>query len=191
MTELANLVRSKSARQGTQREYETTLIIRPSTSKEGIREFVDRVGRVLTSQSARLQRIDNWGVRTLAYPIAKHRQGIYLYLRYLGGSDVVNELERNLRIYDEVIRYLTVLVDEDVDPTARPTEVTEALLDAAAEASPDPVEEHRKAEEARARDEAERRAAERAEGGFYDDEGGYDDDEDGGRDDDDEEEEED
>ena len=123
MTESA--VRSYSALRDTQREFETTIIIRPDINKEGIADLVTRLQRVYTRNSGRMQKIDNWGLRTLAYPIQGHKKGIYLYVRYLGGSDMVQELERNLRIWDEIIRYLTVLVDADVDPDARPSDVDE------------------------------------------------------------------
>ena len=69
-----------------------------------------------------------------------NKKGIYLYVRYLGGSDTVKELERNLRIWEEPLRYLTVLVDEDVDPGARPEDVDAETLDAASEIAPDPLE---------------------------------------------------
>ena len=87
-----------------------------------------------------MQKIDNWGLRTLAYPIQAHKKGIYLYVRYLGGSDIVKELERNLRIWDEVIRYLTVLIDGDVDPEARPSDIDDESLDAASDVAPDPLD---------------------------------------------------
>ncbi len=146
-------VHSQGAIQGTAREYECVMIVRPTTTKDGIKELVDRVQGIFGKTGGRLQKIDNWGLRTLAYPIAKNKQGVYLYLQYLGGSDLVLELERNLRIWDEVVRYLNVLIDEDVDPTARPSEISEELLSAATESAPDPVEIARAEAEARAAEE--------------------------------------
>lgn len=133
-------VRSYSALRNTQREFETTIILRPDTNKDGIAALVGRLQALYERNSARMQRIDNWGLRTLAYPIESNKKGIYLYVRYLGGSDVVKELERNLRIWDEVIRYLTILVDGDIDPDARPSDVDDATLDAASDVAPDPLD---------------------------------------------------
>ena len=63
---------------------------------------------------------------------------VSLYWRYLGGSDVVHEFERNLRLTDTVLRFYTVKVDEDVDPAARPSEITEDLLENISEPPPEP-----------------------------------------------------
>jgi small subunit ribosomal protein S6 len=133
-------IRSYSALRDTQREFETTIIIRPDINKEGIADLVTRLQRLYVRNGGRMQKIDNWGLRTLAYPIAGHKKGVYLYIRFLGGSDMVKELERNLRIWDEVVRYLTVVIDGDVNPDARPTDVDQESLDAASDVAPDPLD---------------------------------------------------
>ncbi|HLT35953.1 MAG TPA: 30S ribosomal protein S6 [Enhygromyxa sp.] len=133
-------IRSYSALRDTQREFETTIIIRPDINKEGIADHVNRLQRIYDRNGGRMQKIDNWGLRTLAYPIQGLKKGIYLYVRFLGGSDMVKELERNLRIWDEVVRYLTVVVDGDVDPDARPSDVDDETLDAASDVTPDPLD---------------------------------------------------
>ncbi len=125
---------------GTQREYETVLILRPEIGKQSIVELVERIRSILEREGGSLIRVDNWGLRTLAYAIRRNKRGVYLYTRYLGGSGMVTELERNLRINDQVLRFLTVLIDEDVDPQARPTEVTAEAMDAVGEVAPDPLD---------------------------------------------------
>jgi small subunit ribosomal protein S6 len=147
MTETTDATRAYSALRGTQREYETTMILKPETHKETIRTLAGRLQSILERNGGRLQKIDNWGTRTLAYPIGRNKKGIYLYIRYLGGSDMVKELERNLRINDDVARYLTVLVDEDVDPGARPSDVDDESMEAATEVAPDPLDSRENAEE--------------------------------------------
>ena len=154
----AGVINSVSARQNTQREYESVIILRPETGKPEIAELIERMQKVFTDRGGRLLKIDSWGIRVLAYPVAHQRKGIYLYWRYLGGSDMVAEFERHMRLVDKVIRFYTVRVDEDVDPNARPSEITEELLDAASEPGPDPDEVARKAAE----EAAARRAAEEA-----------------------------
>lgn len=153
---------SYSAVRGTVREYETVLILRPDTNKDGIAELVERLQKIMNTQGARLQSIDNWGLRTLAFPVKRCKRGIYLYFRFLAGSNTVAEMERILRIREDVLRYLSVRVDEDVDPNARPSEIDDESLEAASESAPDPVE--IAAAEAAARAEAEAaEAAARAE----------------------------
>lgn len=139
MTQAAS-IRSYSALRDTQREFETTIIIKPDINKEGITALVSRLQKLYDRNGGRMQKIDNWGMRTLAYPIDGHQKGVYLYLRFLGGSDIVKELERNLRIWDEVIRYLTIVVDGDVNPEARPSDIDEESLEAASEVAPDPLD---------------------------------------------------
>jgi small subunit ribosomal protein S6 len=63
-----------------------------------------------------------------------------LYWQYLGSSGLVQELERNLRMLDTVIRYYTTIVDADIDPNARPTDVTDESFAAAATTGPDEEE---------------------------------------------------
>jgi small subunit ribosomal protein S6 len=133
-------VRSYAALRNTQREFETTMILRPDINKDGIADVVNRLQALYERNGGRMQKIDNWGLRTLAYPIQSHKKGIYLYVRYLGGSDIVKELERNLRIWDEIVRYLTVVIDGDVNPEARPSDVDDETLDAASDVTPDPLD---------------------------------------------------
>lgn len=158
-------IKAYSSKKGTQREYENVLILRPEQNKQQIAEFLDAVRSILSSQNSSLLEIDNWGMRTLAFPIRHCKRGIYVYLRFLGGSDTVQELERKLRIREDVIRFLTARVDDDVDPSARPSSVDDAALDAASVAAPDPVEIMRakEEEERKARAAAEAAAAEAAE----------------------------
>ena len=178
MSQVTEEVVSYSAQRGTVREYEAVLILRPETNKEAISALVNRIQNIMTSQGSRLQTIDNWGLRTLAYPVKRCKRGIYLYFRFLAGSGTVTELERILRIREEVLRYLTVRVDEDVDPNARPSAISEDVLEAAAESAPDPVE-------IAAAEAAARAAAEADRDDDDDDEDDLDDDDDDDNDDDD------
>lgn len=151
-------VLSQGSRIGTQREYESVIILRPETARNEITDLITRMQKVIDDRGGRLTRIDSWGMRVLSYPIAHCRKGIYLYWRYLGGSDMVAEFERHMRLHDKVIRFYTVVVDEDVDPDARPSEVTEELVAAASDPGPDPDEVARQ----RAAEEEARRQAEAA-----------------------------
>jgi len=104
------------------REYETIFIINPDVAGDIIDDVAGRLTGVVERLEGKLLKAENWGRRRLAYPIRKHARGVYIYLRYLGYSDLVHELERNLRMIEPVIKYLTVKVDEDVNPEARPVE---------------------------------------------------------------------
>lgn len=121
----------------TAREYETIYILRPNTPNEGVAEVNTRIKGVIEGMGGKIIKIDNWGKRRLAYEVAKERKGIYLYWLYLAQPGVVEETERNLRMLDSVIRYLTVKVDEDVDVTGRPTELDDSSFEKAAQTAAD------------------------------------------------------
>jgi len=125
---------------GTLREYETIFILRPDTPTDTIAQVNQRVRGVIEQQGGKLIKLDNWGKRKLAYEIKKQLKGIYLYWQYLGSSGLVQELERNLRMLDTVVRYYTTVVDQDIDPNARPTDVTDETFAAAATTGPDEEE---------------------------------------------------
>ena len=117
----------------TSREYETIYILRPNTPNEGVAEVNTRIKGVIESMGGKVLKVDNWGKRRLAYEVAKERKGIYLYWLYLAKSGVVEEAERNLRMLDNVIRYLTVKVDENIVVDARPSEIDDTSYEKAAQ----------------------------------------------------------
>jgi len=121
----------------TAREYETIYILRPNTPNEGVSEVNTRIKNVIEGMGGKIIKVDNWGKRRLAYEVAKERKGIYLYWQYLAQPGVVEEAERNLRMLDNVIRYLTVKVDENIDVTARPTEIDDTSFEKAAQTAAD------------------------------------------------------
>ncbi|MBA3501482.1 MAG: 30S ribosomal protein S6 [Myxococcota bacterium] len=121
----------------TAREYETTYILRPNTSNEGVAEVNTRVRGIIENMGGKVIKVDNWGKRRLAYEVAKERKGIYLYWQYLATPGVVEETERNLRMLDSVIRYLSVRVDENIDIAARPSEIDDASYEKAAQTAAD------------------------------------------------------
>ncbi len=121
----------------TAREYETIYILRPNTANEGVAEVNTRIKGVIEQMGGKVLKVDNWGKRRLAYEVAKERKGIYLYWQYLATPGVVEEAERTLRLLDNVIRYLTVKIDEDVDSGARPSEIDDASYEKAAQTAAD------------------------------------------------------
>ncbi len=100
------------------REYETIYILRHDVDNDVAEKVVDRARDVIKRLDGTLTKLDNWGKRKLAYPIQKNSRGIFVYLKYVGFSDLVAELERNLRLLDEVVRFQTVLLEEDIDPAS-------------------------------------------------------------------------
>jgi small subunit ribosomal protein S6 len=96
------------------REYETIYILRPDVDADGAERVGARVADAVSREKGRLTKVELWGRRRLAFEIAKHRRGVYVYLKYLGSGQVVSEVERHLRLSDVVLRYQTVLVGSDL-----------------------------------------------------------------------------
>ena len=124
----------------TSREYETTYILRPDTSNDGVKDVNLRVRGVIDQMGGKVLKIDNWGKRKLAYEIKKELKGIYLYWHYLATPGVVEEVERNLRMVDSCVRYYTIKVDENVVPDARPSELSDETFAKASETAADEEE---------------------------------------------------
>lgn len=97
------------------REYETIYIMRPDVAKDAAEKVAGRVEEVVSREGGKLTLVETWGRRSLAYPVTKYRRGVYVFLKYLGGGGVVNELERNLRMLDDVIKYQTVQTGTEMD----------------------------------------------------------------------------
>src|SRR3954468_18069047 len=125
---------------GRQPEYETIYILRPDSTNDVISQVNTKVRGVIETNGGTLIKADNWGKRKLAYEVKKQLKGIYLFFSYLGTAGLVEELERNLRLTDSVIRYYSVKMAENVDPTARASEFTEEAFTKAATPGPDEEE---------------------------------------------------
>ncbi|MDD9935295.1 MAG: 30S ribosomal protein S6 [Myxococcales bacterium] len=97
------------------REYELVYILKGTATAAAAEKVAERIRDVVGSRNGKLLRVDNWGRRRLAYPIAKSTRGVFVYLRLVGWNDLVAELERNLRLLDDVVRFQTVLINERVD----------------------------------------------------------------------------
>ena len=96
------------------RRYEVIFIVRSSSSDEGIDRITGQMEEVVRSYGGEVHGIDRLGRKKLAYEIQDLREGIYILLTIGAGGDCIKELERRLRVNDQVLRYLTVRVDEDL-----------------------------------------------------------------------------
>jgi small subunit ribosomal protein S6 len=97
------------------REYETIYILRSDIDADGAEKIAQRVADVVERENGRLVKFEAWGRRKLAYEVNKQRKGVYVYVKYLGKGGLVQELERNLRLADDVVKHMTVQVRGNVD----------------------------------------------------------------------------
>lgn len=129
---MSNQLPSLKNNPGTQREYETIYIVRPNQTNDQVSELNQKVKGIIENNGGKVLKVDNWGKRKLAYEVQKERRGIYLYWQYLANPDLITEFERQLRLTDSVIRHLTTKINEDVDPSARPSEADAEAFEKAA-----------------------------------------------------------
>ncbi|MDF1536246.1 MAG: 30S ribosomal protein S6 [bacterium] len=98
--------------------YETICILHPDLTEEDVQGTIESYSAIITENGGEMTKADHWGNRKLAYTVQGHTRGQFIYLLYTGLPGTVAELERNLRIQDQNIRYMTVKVD-DVEETAK------------------------------------------------------------------------
>lgn len=103
------------------REYETIFLVKPDLTDDNVDKLKDRVRGIVSREGGRVIRFTVWGKKKTMYPIAKQPRAIYVHTHYLGGQNLVAEVERNLRNIDEVTRYLSVKLADEVDPETKPT----------------------------------------------------------------------
>lgn len=118
------------------RRYETILIAHVDLSEDELSNLIARYGGIVTGQKGILVKVERWGKRRLAYLIKKQMRGFYILIDYAGVSAVVNELERNLKIDDKILKYMTVLKSETVNIEALEKEIAEAAVPEEKKASP-------------------------------------------------------
>ena len=99
--------------------YETLFVVHPEKGPR-MKEFIERFKKVIEGQDRSVTDIDEWGARDLAYRIEKQARGYYTLIRYNASGRAVDELERNLRMTDGILRYLTVRADAST-PTISPS----------------------------------------------------------------------
>ena len=102
--------------------YEVVTIVRPDVSSQHVEQVAKKFEEVATSNGAKLIKTEQWGLRTLAYRVNKHRKGYYtMYgLEADTSSKALAELERQFRLSDDIIRHLAIKVDElDAEPSVQ------------------------------------------------------------------------
>ncbi|MBN2284170.1 MAG: 30S ribosomal protein S6 [Deltaproteobacteria bacterium] len=116
------------------RRYETVFIVHSDLSSDELNSLVERYQSIITSLKGIIIRLDNWGKRRLAYPIEKRREGTYIFVEFASDNDAVFEMERNFKIDERIMRYLTVKLSDHVDPVKLEEELAAAAAKREAQA---------------------------------------------------------
>ena len=94
------------------RVYEELFILKPDAPEEEADAFVGQIQSVITTGQGTVDKTDRWGVRKLAYRVAKYNEGNYVLIQFTSAPELVHEVERRMRVSDLVIKFITVRIDE-------------------------------------------------------------------------------
>lgn len=88
------------------RDYELGFILTPEVNEEQTRTIMERLEQIVNTHGGQVVRVNQWGRRRLAYPIQHHRDGLYVFIDMVLTPETVNELDRTLKVSEEVLRHL-------------------------------------------------------------------------------------
>lgn len=95
------------------RQFETLLLFSPELSAENRQTILDNLAAIIEREGGKMEEIDQWGMRDLAYPVRKQMRGFYIRIVFSAPPALVAELERNLRITEGIYKFITVRLDEN------------------------------------------------------------------------------
>ena len=95
------------------RQYELVYILPPDTTEQQVAEVHQQIEAIVSRLSGHIEKTENWGRRKLAYEIARHKEGVYVLDVINGSGELMKEIDRRLRVIDQVIRHMIVRVDEE------------------------------------------------------------------------------
>lgn len=98
------------------RSYEALIAYHPEVGEAAIKDQIERVKQIIEGQGGEVTQVVEWGLRDLSYRIKKQRRAFYIVLVFSGDGATVAELERNLRIFEQVLRYMTTQIDPNRPP---------------------------------------------------------------------------
>jgi len=94
------------------RIYEELFILRPDVPEEEIDQLIEQLTTQISAGGGNVDKSEKWGIRKLAYRVQKKNEGFYVLLQFTAEPGIVRELERRLRVTDQVMKFITVRIDE-------------------------------------------------------------------------------
>ena len=122
------------------RRYETIVIVDPDLGEEQRGTVFDKIRELIPQRGGLLVQIDEWGGRKLAYEIKKKQRGYYARIDFCGSGGLVSEMERQFRIDDRVMKYMTILLDEDANMERIQEEMMQSKAEVETKTTPSPDE---------------------------------------------------
>ena len=108
------------------RQYELVYIVTPDASDQEVADLHTQIEQIIQRFNGTLDKTENWGRRKLAYEIGHHREGTYVVETISGPGELMKEIDRRLRVIDQVIRHLVVRVDEELRVAERTRDARKA-----------------------------------------------------------------
>jgi len=105
------------------KRYETIFIVHVDTPTDELNSLIERYKAIVTALKGTIIKVEKWGKRRLAYEIKKQSNGFYVLFDFAGKSTIIEELERNFKIDDKILKFMTIMKDENVDLTAIEKEI--------------------------------------------------------------------
>jgi small subunit ribosomal protein S6 len=121
-----------------QRDYETMIVLRADLQEGGAKEQLERLTKLLEANGATVRGVHEWGLRELAYLVKKERRGFYALIEYTSATAALLELERQMKLSDAVLRYVSVRQEYPVEVPAAKEQPETAPAPAATEVSSAP-----------------------------------------------------
>ena len=98
-----------------ERLYDLIFICMPTTPEEEVAKIVSTLEQTASEHGGKVEKVEKWGTRKMAYRVAKQREGLYVYMAlHSTEGGLIKELERRLKVTDAVIKYMTVRLDEEI-----------------------------------------------------------------------------
>ncbi|MGO8881783.1 MAG: 30S ribosomal protein S6 [Desulfomonilaceae bacterium] len=97
------------------RRYEALIVLDPDTSDDDVKALTERYSGTIKDHSGEIIKIEDWGTKKLAYLVRKKDKGRYILFDFVSGPELINELERQFKITEDVMKYLSVKLDDEVD----------------------------------------------------------------------------
>jgi small subunit ribosomal protein S6 len=95
------------------RQYELVYILPPETTEQQATDLHEQIAGIVSRMNGTIEKTENWGRRKLAYEIGHFKEGVYVLEVINGSGDLMKEVDRRLKVIDEVVRHLIVRVDEE------------------------------------------------------------------------------
>lgn len=92
--------------------YETVFIARQDLSDTQVKELTDGYSKIITDNGGKIHKIENWGLRNLAYRINKNRRGHYVLIETDAPAPAIHEMERTMRLNEDILRYMSIREEE-------------------------------------------------------------------------------